>query len=103
MDRREHNIQNEIREWCGRNNILCFRCNVGSVRTIDGGIFHTGLPEGFSDLIALPGNGRIIFIECKTRTGKQRQAQISFQRVVESRGYKYILARKVGDVECLLN
>lgn len=103
MDKREHAIQNEIREWCGSHNILCFRTNVGSVRTFDGGIFSTGLPDGFPDLIALPGNGIIIFIECKTRKGKQREAQINFERIVRSRGYKYILAREVGDVVCQLS
>lgn len=100
---REHNIQNEIRAWCGTHNILCFRANVGTVKTVDGICFSTGLPDGFPDLFALPGNGIIVFIECKTRYGKQREAQIRFQKLIESRGYKYILARSVGDVECQLS
>lgn len=97
--RSEHNIQNEIREWFGRHGIMCFRANVGTVRTIDGRMFTTGLPEGFPDLFALPGNGQIIFIECKTRKGKQRDAQKTFERVMKSRGYKYIVARSVEDLE----
>lgn len=99
---REHNIQNEIRLWCGQHNILCFRCNVGKVQCLDGTWFDTGLPEGFSDLIVLTNN-TIYFVEVKTKTGQQRNAQIAFQKCVEERGYKYIVARSVQDVEVMLN
>lgn len=94
----EHKIMNEIRLWCGQNNILCFRCNVGKVRTADGGWFDTGLPEGFSDLLILH-KGHCIFCEVKTPTGKQRDCQIQFQKIVEERGFIYIVARSVKDVE----
>ena len=95
---REHNIQNNIRLWCGENDILCFRCNVGKVKTIDGRWFDTGLPDGFSDLIILYNN-TIYFVECKTAIGKQRDDQIKFERLVTERGYTYILARSVEDVK----
>lgn len=99
---KEHNIQNEIRLWCGKHNLLCFRCNVGKVQCIDGTWFDTGLPEGFSDLIVL-ANKTIYFVEVKTRTGKQRDAQKTFQRCVEERGYTYIVARSTEDCEVILN
>lgn len=99
---REHNIQNEIRAWCGEHDILCFRCNVGKVQCIDGTWFDTGLPEGFSDLIALT-NGTIYFIEVKTKYGQQRQAQKDFERIVTERGYRYIVARSVLDVSSVLS
>ena len=94
----EHKIMNEIRLWCGKNDILCFRCNVGKVQCRDGSWFDTGLPEGFSDLLILD-NGKTIFCEVKTRYGKQREAQIQFQKVVEARGFTYIIARSVDDVK----
>lgn len=94
---REHNIQREIMLYCGEHNILCFRCNVGRVKTIDGMWFDTGLPDGFSDLIILPGNERIIFCEVKTAIGKQRDAQKRFEKIVTDRGYKYILCRSLDD------
>lgn len=94
---REHNIQNDIRLWCGINNIPCFRCNVGRVKTEDGRFFDTGLPSGFSDLFILY-NHTIYFIEVKTRKGKQREDQINFQNYVTSYGYTYIVARSVKDV-----
>lgn len=93
----EHKIMNEIRLWCGQHNILCFRCNVGKVKTIDGIWFDTGLPEGFSDLIILY-NFTIYFCEVKTATGRQRECQIKFMNVVRSYGYTYFIARSVDDV-----
>ena len=98
---REHNIQNAIRLWCGEHNILCFRCNVGRVQTIDGKYFDTGLPNGFSDLIILH-NKTIYFIEVKTRKGKQRNDQIAFMNLVREHGYIYIVARCVEDVARIL-
>lgn len=94
----EHNIQNQIRLWCGQHDILCFRCNVGRVKTAYGTYFDTGLPEGFPDLIILPGNNKIIFCEVKTLKGKQREAQINFQKEIEKRGYLYIIARSINDI-----
>lgn len=95
---REHNIQNEIRLWCGQHNILCFRCNVGKVQMTNGQWFDTGLPEGFSDLIILT-NKTIYFCEVKTKTGKQREAQIKFMNIVRNLGYNYFVARSIDDVK----
>ena len=98
---REHVIQNQIRLWCGKHDILCFRCNVGRVRLDNGYFFDTGLPEGFPDLIIL-FNKTIYFCEVKTKSGKQRQAQIDFMEEVRRRGYNYFVARSTQDVEKIL-
>ena len=98
----EHSVQNAIRLWCGERDIPCFRCNVGRVRTIDGKVFDTGLPEGFPDLIIL-ANGTVYFCEVKSAKGRQREAQIRFMEYVRSRGYTYVVARSVGDVEGAIN
>lgn len=98
----EHRIMNEIRLWCGENNILCFRCNVGRVRLATGGYFDTGLPSGFSDLIIL-ANQTIYFCEVKTPTGKQRPDQIKFMNAVRERGYTYFIARSVNDCLFIIN
>ena len=99
----EHRVMNEIRLWCGEHDILCFRVNVGKVRMIreDGtfGWFDTGLPPGFSDLLALDNHGKCYFIECKKpKNSYQRKDQKKFQEVVERRGFTYILARSKEDV-----
>lgn len=98
----EHNIQNKIRIWCGEHNILCFRCNVGKVKMENGQWFDTGLPEGFSDLIILT-NKTIYFCEVKTKTGKQREAQIKFMNKIREYGYNYFVARSIEDVKEAIN
>lgn len=59
-----------------------------------------GSYRGMSDLQALK-DGRAVFIEVKTRRGKQSDYQKRFQRDVEKHGGTYILARDVSDVEHL--
>lgn len=95
----EHRVMNEIRLWCGERGIPCFRANVGTFETKDGQYVSTGLPRGFPDLMALLDGGRVAFIECKAAKGRQSEAQKSFQRMVEAKGFDYILARSVEDVE----
>ena len=97
----ERDVQNAIRAYLGSRGVACFRCNVGRVRTADGRFFDTGLPEGFPDLIALPGNGIIVFVEVKTLKGRLREAQKRFREWALSKGYEYVVARSVADVETI--
>ena len=97
----ERDVQNAIRAYLGTKGIACFRCNVGRVRTADGRFFDTGLPEGFPDLIALPGNGCIVFVEVKSKTGRLRDAQKRFREWATAKGYRYVVARSVEDVETI--
>ena len=94
----EHRVKNEVRAYLGEHDILCFRVNVGTVKTWDGGYFHTGLPTGFPDLIAFGYGGEMAFIECKSAKGKLKPDQIAFKRAIEARGFRYIVARSVNDV-----
>ena len=94
---REQNLMNNIRLWCGEHDILCFRCNVGKVKCVNGYWFDTGLPNGFSDLIILH-NKTIYFCEVKTLTGKQREDQINFMNQVRKKGYTYFVARSIDDI-----
>ena len=59
-----------------------------------------GSHKGFPDLTAIK-DGRTVYVEVKTETGKQSDAQIAFQREVETRGAEYIVARSTSDVEHL--
>ena len=58
--------------------------------------------KGFPDLTALK-NGKTLYIEVKTETGKQSDYQKEFQRVCEAHGGTYILARGVKDVTPFLS
>ena len=55
-------------------------------------------PAGFADILFIGENGRVCFIECKTLTGRQREAQKRFQAAVENLGHKYYVCRSVDDV-----
>lgn len=55
---------------------------------------------GLPDLVATK-DGKTIHIELKRPGGKQRPAQVEFQRDLEAAGGTYILADKLEDVEHL--
>ena len=59
-----------------------------------------GSYPGLSDLVAIK-NGRVVYIEVKTRRGRQSEYQKKFQEMIEAAGGTYILARGIEDVEHL--
>jgi len=91
----EHDVQNKIRIWCGEHNWLAFRANVGSGYTPDGRRFTTGLPEGFPDLIVLTNHGRTIYVECKTKVGRAREAQKKLHKEMRDRGHVVLIPRSL--------
>lgn len=54
--------------------------------------------KGFPDLTALK-NGKTLYIEIKTPTGRQSAYQVEFQRICEAHGGIYVLARSVDDIK----
>lgn len=64
-------------------------------------VFHIlqglGCYLGVTDLIAVR-DGRIVFIELKTKTGKQSDYQKQFQADLEAAGGEYILCRGIDDL-----
>ena len=59
-----------------------------------------GSYPGIADLYALK-KGRSVWIEVKTSSGRQSEAQVRFQRDIEMHGGEYVVARCVEDVEFL--
>ena len=57
-----------------------------------------GSRRGFPDLTALK-DGVTLYIEIKTKTGKQSAYQVEFEKVCRAHGGTYILARSVDDVK----
>ena len=75
---KEKDIQNEIRMALNPYAIV-FRINVGVFNTSDGRQISTGVPKGFSDLFAVRRHdGRAVFLEVKTETGKPSKEQLNF-------------------------
>lgn len=71
---------------------ICWRQNAGKVQTSKGHWIELG-PEGIADIVGILPDGRIYFVECKTRTGRQREAQKRWQKAVEALGAIYVVAR----------
>ena len=93
----EHQIQDNIRLALSQKGFAVFRTNVGRVRMSDGRYFDTGLPKGFSDLIAIK-DGKITFIEVKTPIGKASPEQINFIMCMKKQyGCKAGVCRSVED------
>jgi len=57
-----------------------------------------GCRPGMPDLQALKA-GQCVFVELKTATGKQSEAQQRFQAEVEAAGFEYILCRGIEDLD----
>lgn len=95
----EHDIQNQIRLELSKMGFCVFRINSGKILMSDGRWFDTGVPKGFSDLLAIK-NGKAYFIEVKTETGRASQEQLKFIEVMKSRyGCKAGIARSVEDAK----
>ena len=55
-----------------------------------------GVLAGFSDLIVIV-KGNVLFVEVKTKDGKQSDFQIKFQSDVERLGFQYSICRSLED------
>lgn len=121
----EHSIQNDIRNNTADIAVL-FRANVGSFMVIDGHghdaravapkvahgcaasegnmrHFDTGLPKGFSDLFGFrKSDGRAVFIEVKTPTGKPSKEQLNFINKMRLYGALAGIARSVEDARNII-
>lgn len=98
----EHDLQNLIRLELTELGWLTFRINVGKVKMFDGRWFDTGLPPGFSDLIALK-DGKMVFIEVKAEKGKASKKQIDFIKQMKKIGFPGAVVYSIEDVRRLIN
>lgn len=93
----EHKIQNMIRVALSPYAVI-FRANVGKGFTFDGRYFDTGLPKGFPDLFGFrKSDGKAIFIEVKTPTGRPSKEQTNFLNAMESNGAITGICRSPAD------
>lgn len=97
----EHDLQNLIRIELSKKGWITFRINVGKVKMHDGRWFDTGLPPGFSDLMALK-NGRTIFIEVKAKKGKPSKVQLNFIEQMKKNGFVAGIVYSMEDVYNLI-
>lgn len=82
----EHRIQNEIR-LALTDTCVMFRVNVGAFRTADGRFITSGVPKGFPDLFGFrKSDGKAVFIEVKTPTGRPSAEQKKFLESMQKYG-----------------
>lgn len=64
-----------------------------------------GTRAGFPDLIlCFPAKGyHALFVEMKTKTGRQQPTQKQMQRDLEWAGYKYVICRSLDDFMSKIN
>ena len=94
----EQATQDAIRVALAQAGYIVFRANVGKVKTADGRFFDAGLPVGFPDLVGYkPENGRIFFIEVKTKTGRRRKDQVVFANGLRDKNVIYGVCRSAAE------
>ncbi len=84
----ESDIRRQVRDYLRIRGWFVFHILQGGV----------GVYRGITDLIAVKG-GRVIFLELKTKTGRQSQHQVKFQADIEAHGGEYVLCRGVEDLQ----
>lgn len=95
----EHELQNEIRLALSDSCVL-FRINVGGAYTEDGRWFSSGVPKGYSDLSGVRrSDGRAVFIEVKTPTGRIRPEQRDFIEAMQKCGALAGFARSIEEAK----
>lgn len=100
----EHDLQSIIQLALSELGFMSFHFNPGEGLTRDGRQFKTGVPKGWSDLIAFK-KGKTYFIEVKIRPNKPTLEQLNFISRMREEGYRAGIAYNIEDalVICGLN
>lgn len=105
----EHEVQSEIIRWLAEKKIFHYRNNSGAALaeyTNKAGVTSKRYMQfgisGAPDIVAIV-KGIYVGIEVKRETTKQTEAQAVFERRVTRAGGIYILARKLEEVEKIIN
>lgn len=98
MKHPEHDIQVGIVNYLRLKKIFCFAVPNGGLRNLKTAAFlkKEGATAGVSDLIVLLPQ-RCVFVEVKTKTGRQSDEQKTFQQEVEKLGFEYLVWRSLDD------
>ena len=91
----EINIQNAIRIALSESGIV-IRMNTGLFKTATGAIIKQGI-KGLPDLLWIGPNGRTVWLEVKTPTGRASDEQKRFISKLQSMGHTAGIARSVED------
>lgn len=71
-------------------------CENSVQRPLSSRLFRAPVYPGFADLIVL-SEGRVLFLEVKSKTGRLSPAQVAFRDTVQMQGFAWALVRSVDD------
>lgn len=96
----ESNIQQQMVEWFKLEYprfMIAAIPNGGYRNAIEAAIMkREGVLAGFSDLIII-ADKNVLFVEVKTKTGRQSALQKEFQKKVSLLGFQYSVCRSLSD------
>ena len=97
-NRTEHAIQTDILYHLRLRGVYCIRVNQGAFKVRNGkGYFRATDRVGVSDILAFPGDGRVVCLEVKAAKGRQTDNQRAFQADMDSVGVPYHIVRSVDE------
>lgn len=96
-----HVVHAILKAWGAHPRLRIARVNTGAAM-LKGRLVRFGVP-GTADICGvIAPSGRLLMIECKALNGKQREAQVTMQRVVTAMGGLYVVARSLEDADAVL-
>lgn len=108
--RRESDVLSSVLSLLKARGVFGIRMNTGGMYS--GKRFVRFGSPGMADVLALlphsvpmpftPVRCRVLWIECKSSTGKQSRDQRVFQQIVEREGHTYLLVRSAEEVNSWL-
>ena len=101
MGAAENKTMRAILEYLAYRGVFAWRNNNAPTYDSRKGVFRRAIsPPGAPDIIGvMPGDGRFLGIEVKTRTGRVSPSQETFLSEIRASGGRAFVARSVRDVE----
>ena len=88
-------------KWGAHPRLRLSRQNVGKAE-IRGYWVKFGVP-GTGDIVGIAApTGRMVHLECKSKTGKARDAQLAMQRTIRAMGGVYEFCRSLAEADAVL-
>jgi len=103
-NRDEQITQVQIIHWLRWHKYFCFAIPNGEYRNkVTGAILkRQGVLAGCPDIEIILNDGKVLWIEVKSKKGVQSDSQKMFQKELEDRGHKYYIVRSLDDVVNIL-
>ena len=95
---KESIIQRDILTWLSLHKWFAFKINNVGIYKKSTNSYIPSQTKGICDIIAIK-DGEVIFIECKSKTGKLSEHQKEFQNNIIKLYGHYIIARNIDDIE----